>query len=221
MIGEGQTEETFVRDVLAPQMFGRDISLQPRLVGTSPTGRGGSLSRDRVLRFIRNTLRERTDTYVTTFFDLYELRGDFPGVAASRTQTDPLKQCGLIESALAKEAIEISGCREDRFFAHIQPYEFEALLFSDVSSFGSVRADWGRYIGKLQDVRNSAETPEHINSGPDTHPSRHLENILQPRFRKVLHGNGVASSIGIARMRSECLHFNAWLAKIALLSPLS
>lgn len=35
VVGEGQTEETFVRDVLAPEFAPLDISLQPRLIQTS------------------------------------------------------------------------------------------------------------------------------------------------------------------------------------------
>ncbi len=67
VVGEGQTEETFIRDVLAPRMAGQSVFLRPRLIGTSMHGRGGALSRDRVLRYLRNTLRERANVYVTTF----------------------------------------------------------------------------------------------------------------------------------------------------------
>jgi hypothetical protein len=118
VVGEGQTEETFVRDVLAPQLTNRDISLQPRLIDTSQTGRGGALSFDRVIRFLRNTLRERSGTYVTTFFDLYGLRPDFPGYEAARDKNDPLEKSRTIEDALALAAVEVSGCRADRFVPH-------------------------------------------------------------------------------------------------------
>ncbi len=221
VVGEGQTEETFVREVLAPSVTGFDISLQPRLIGTSQMGRGGSLSPDRVLRFLRNTLRERGDTYVTTFFDLYGLHQDFPGVRLSRANTDPLQRCRVIEDALASAVVEVSGCRGDRFFAHIQPHEFEALLFSDVSSFGNLRTDWRGFVNELQRVKDAAETPEHINDGPDTHPSVRLVNLLQPRYRKVLHGNGIAASIGLGRIRPECRHFDAWMTRIENLQPLT
>jgi hypothetical protein len=43
VVGEGQTEQTFVRDVLAPPFADLNISLQPRLVETSPDSKGGSL----------------------------------------------------------------------------------------------------------------------------------------------------------------------------------
>jgi hypothetical protein len=220
VVGEGQTEETFVREALAPQLIGRDINLQPRLIDTSQSGKGGSLAPDRVLRFLRNTLRERGDTYVTTFFDLYGLRAGFPGVDASHAETDPLSQCRVIENALAEAAVQVSGSRADRFFAHIQPYEFEALLFSDVSTFGLIQTDWRRFIGELQSARESVETPEHINDGPNTHPSVRLKTLLQPKYVKPLHGSRIAISIGLARIREQCRHFDRWLTHIESLKPL-
>jgi hypothetical protein len=220
VVGEGQTEETFVREALAPQLADRDVSLQPRLIDTSQMGKGGALAPDRVLTFLRNTLRERSDTYVTTFFDLYGLRAGFPGVDAARAEIDPLSQCRLIEKALADAAIQLSGSRADRFFAHIQPYEFEALLFSDVSAFGTIQAGWRGYVRNLQLARDSAETPEHINDGPTTHPSVRLKALLQPKYIKPLHGSRIAISIGLARIREQCRHFDRWLTRIESLKPL-
>jgi hypothetical protein len=220
VVGEGQTEETFVRDVLAPSLWGREIFLHARLIAASHQSRGGALAGDRVLRFLRNTLRERTDTYVTTLFDLYGLRPDFPGVAGSTGATDPISRCESIERAFAQAVNAASGSREGRFVPHIQPHEFEALLFSDVSRFAQVEPDWARFIGTLQGARDMAVSPEHINDGPDTHPSARLEHLLRPRYRKPLHGSGVANRVGIARMRAECRHFDAWLTQIENLPSL-
>ena len=219
VVGEGQTEETFVRDVLAPVLTERDISLQPRLIATSKEAVGGALTRHRVLRYLRHTLRERADTYVTTLFDLYGLHADFPGATAASNENDPVRRCNAIESAFAEAVIEISERRADRFIPHIQPYEFEALLFSDVSCFAKVRSDWSRFIDELQQVRGNANGPEYINDGPNTHPSARLKN-LQPSYDKVLHGSGVAKCIGIHRIRSECRHFDAWVQKLEALRPL-
>lgn len=220
VVGEGQTEETFVRDVLAPEFAPLDISLQPRLMPTSPGSKGGSLSGSRVLKFLRNTLRERNDTYVTTLFDLYGVRSDVPGVETSRAEADALRRCAIIEEALNAEAIAASGCRADRLFSHIQPHELESLLFSDVSRFGDAHGEWKKFIKTLQNARNEAETPEHINDGPETHPSARLKSLLKPKYDKVLYGAGVAALIGLPRIRSECRHFNAWLARIETLPPL-
>ena len=81
VVCEGQTEEVFINEVLAPVLWDGDVFLRPRLTATSRHSKGGSLKGQRVLRFLRNTLRERRNTYVTTFFDLYGLPSDFPGRA--------------------------------------------------------------------------------------------------------------------------------------------
>ena len=63
VVCEGQTEQSFVGDVLAPFLAERGHVLsEPRIIPTSRRGRGGALTRDRVIRYIRNTLRERGDT---------------------------------------------------------------------------------------------------------------------------------------------------------------
>ena len=219
VVGEGQTEETFVRDVLAPELAPLDISLQPRLIQTSPGAKGGALTAGRVLKFLRNTLQERGDTYVTTLFDLYGLQSEFPGVESARSEADPLRRCVRIEQALNEAAVAASGCRADRFFTHIQPHEFEALLFSDVSRFGDAHGDWKRYVAELERARNGADTPEHINDGPETHPAARLKGLLRPRYDKVLYGSGIATLIGLPRIRSECHHFNEWLTRIESLQP--
>lgn len=220
VVGEGQTEETFVRDVLAPRLSDREISLQPRLIKTSPGGRGGALSKQRVLGFLRNTLRERGRTYVTTFFDLYGLRPDFPGIDEARHKKDPREKSEVVERILADAVVEASGCRAERFLPYIQPHEFEALLFSDVVAFGAVKSEWRRFVGELQRVRDDTETPEHINDGPDTHPSARLTKLLYPRYAKPLHGSRVAATIGLDRIRAECRHFDGWLSGLESLRPL-
>jgi len=219
VIGEGQTEETFVRDVLAPAFGAHDIFLHARLISTSKRGRGGALSGDRVLSFLRKTLRERGDTYVTTLFDLYGLRPDFPGISQVAAGGDPIAHCEAIEAAFAAMVVADSGCRADRFLAYIQPYEFEALLFADVSQFAALQSEWSRFVPALQAARDGADSPEHINDGPQTHPSARLEQVLKPRYDKPLHGSRLAERIGIGRMRSECQHFDAWLARIEALPP--
>jgi hypothetical protein len=219
VVAEGLTEETFVRDVLAPLFGAHEIFLDARPIATSKRGRGGALSRDRVLSFLRKTLRERADTYVTTFFDLYGLRPDFPGLA-NASGGDPIARCAAIETAFENVIAAESGCRRDRFFAHIQPYEFEALLFSDVSRFAEVEAGWSRFVPALQKARDETKSPEHINDGPNTHPSARLEQLREPSYHKPLHGSRLAERIGIDRMRSECSHFDGWLTRIEALPSL-
>jgi hypothetical protein len=172
-----------------------------------------------VLRFLRDTLLQRDGTYVTTFFDLYGLPGDFFGGRMAHGTPDPMQRCRIVEAALTEAVVKESGCRAERFFPHIQPFEFEALLFSGVASFGAVERGWHSHLETLQKARESAETPEHINDGPQTHPSARLKTLV-PKYRKPFHGSRIAQSIGLERIRAECHHFNDWMTRIEALTPL-
>ena len=220
VVCEGQTEEVFVNEVLAPALWDRDVLLSPRLIATSRHSKGGSLKGQRVLRFLRNTLRERGNTYVTTFFDLYGLPSDFPGRDETARDTDPVNRAIAVEAEFHTAVIDVAECRPDRFLPHIQPYEFEGLLFSDPERFADVEPAWRRYVRQLGAARQSVRSPEHINDGSETHPSARLEKLLRPRYNKVRHGRAVSARIGIDRMRAECAHFDEWMARVEALPPL-
>ena len=79
MVCEGQTEAAFVGRTLAPSLAMRDLLVLPRLIRTSRHSAGGALTGKRVLRFLRNALRERVDVYVTTFFTCTDCPRTFPG----------------------------------------------------------------------------------------------------------------------------------------------
>ena len=89
VVCEGRTEEAFINEVVQPALAFNAVYLQARLISTSPGAKGGALSRDRVVRGLGLVLRERDDTYVTTFFDLYGLTGGFPGRADADRQQRP------------------------------------------------------------------------------------------------------------------------------------
>ncbi len=217
VVGEGPTERSFTVTVLAHSLAERRVFVQPRLIPTSRSAKGGALKSARVLRFLRNTLRERQDTFVTTLFDLYGLPSDFPGRAGTTDISDPLKRASAIEQTLHATVIAEAECRPDRFLPHIQPYEFEALLFSDVQRLAEAERDWTPQLKALRDARQSASSPEHINDGPTTHPSARLTDLL-PRYSKTRHGVAIADRIGLSRMRAECRHFGKWLDRLEALA---
>jgi hypothetical protein len=221
VVGEGKTEQTFVRDVLAPALAPRQIFLETQLIGTSKISRGGALTPQRVLNHLRNVLRQRRNAYVTTFFDLYRLDADFPGRRDAARMTDPIARAQAIEGGLAQIVVAAAECLPHRFVPHIQPYEFEALLFSDLSRLPEIQPEWAQYVPILSAGCRGAETPEHINDGQDTHPSARLENRLRPRYRKPLHGAALAARIGLDHIRARCVHFSGWLSRIEALQPLA
>ena len=217
IVCEGQTEEAFVNRILRQHFTHQDKFVQPRLIPTSQRAKGGALSRQRVLRYLRNTLRQRQDTYVTTFFDLYSLRPDFPGQSEAAADSDPIERATAIEVRLQETVLEEAKCLPGRFLPHIQPYEFESLLFSDIGQFSEAEPAWKPFISHLEAARQSAATPEHINDGIETHPSARLQSLLHPRYNKVRHGVAVSSRIGLDRIRAECHHFNKWIARMEAL----
>jgi hypothetical protein len=218
IVGEGQTEETFVRDVLAPALAFNGIFATPRVIETSPGHRGGALNLDRVKRFIRNTLRERANTYLTTLFDLYALDTSFPGVADTAGQT-PRNRAARIEQLLHADMTAFANCRPERFLPHVQPHEFESLLFADVDRLCEIEPEWHVHREGLVKIRAGVEDPEWINDSPQTAPSKRLE-VLAPNYRKVRHGPVAAARIGLDRIREECPHFRQWYERIAALPAL-
>ncbi|MDO5290050.1 MAG: DUF4276 family protein [Pseudomonadota bacterium] len=219
IVCEGQTEETFVRDVLAPSFYDLGLNLIPEMVETSPGHKGGALKYERVKRHLRNTLRQNSAPVVTTLFDLYRLDNGFPGFDASQAQPDLERRLDVLKQALHADVVAEAACQPDRFIPYIQPYEFEALLFSDVPTLVSVESGWQVARVALTAARAVAESPEHINDRPETKPAAHLERELKnPSYRKRRHGPIAARKIGLAKIEAECAFFAAWLRQIRRLS---
>ena len=178
VICEGQTESRFVIGVLGSHLSVRGIGVAPMLIETSPQHAGGALSCQRVVRFIRSLQKRWPGAYITTLFDLYGLPTDFPGVVDSSEQTDPLEAAQFIQERLRNAVLNEDWHYPQRFIPYIQPYEFEALLFSDVGEFHEQEPQWSLYIGQLEEIRNQSKSPEHINGRRNSHPSARLGHML-------------------------------------------
>jgi hypothetical protein len=214
VFAEGPTEERFIKQVVAPALHGLQIYLKPQLLKTSQSGRGGALSIDRFLLNARNTLRQKPDAVLSSFIDLYGLDTDFPGFEESKKLVDVHQRVALLEQALHRVVIEHVGCRADRFLPHIQPYEYEGLLFSDVDVLAATEPTWNKALVALRKVRESFDSPEHINDGYETKPSKRLENLLHPSYKKTTHGPRAAARISLETMERECPHFQGWMNRL-------
>lgn len=211
VVCEGPTEETFVRDVLAPLLAKRRIYLTARGITTSRGHKGGALSYARVRRFIINCLKEDSNAAVTTFFDLYALNNHFPSFEESRVLNDVYQKATFLERAFKADIAQDNPAFKERFFPYIQPYEFEGLLFASIEKLTELETDWNRSTPVLQAIRDNAQSPEHINDGFDTKPSARLQKYLHnPKYHKVLHGVIAIENIGIDRLLNECRHFSEW-----------
>jgi len=218
VICEGQTEEAFISRVLVPPLLANGLYLQGITVNTSPGHKGGALSYDRLRRAVRNALAGGDAVAVTTLIDLYRLDTGFPGFAVAAAQANLQARLHALEVAFHADIVAFSGCDPARFVPHIQPHEFEALLFSDVQALATVEAGWSGAAAALAEVRAQAATPEDINQGHTTKPSSRLEALLRsPGYRKLRHGPIAAERVGLNRMAMECPHFARWLAQIRTL----
>ncbi len=216
IIVEGQTEQTFVRDVLAPQLAHKGIYLYSALLG-KPGHKGGDVRFDRAKADIGNFLKQRNHTYISTMFDYYRIDANWPGREEVRQE---IKKGKTLTASQKAEILEIATLREiknafpdydtgNRFIPYIEMHEFEALLFSDVDVLAEkTEIDVSQIRGILAEYNN----PEEINDEPDKAPSKRLL-ALNPGYRKVAMGKTVTAAVGIQIIREKCPHFNNWLTK--------
>nr|WP_225937103.1 DUF4276 family protein [Myxococcus sp. RHSTA-1-4] len=215
IIVEGQTEETFVRDLLAPHLGERQVFVSARCVETGRRKqrifRGGLVSYAKARQDILRWLAQDPQALVSTMFDCYALPEDFPRPQTPRGSASIMEWVARLEAALAADI------GDSRFLPYLQVHEFEALLFSDVAATGQVLGASPPQLQRLQEVRGAFETPEHINDSPETAPSKRLIQLF-PRYDKTFFGPTAVSRIGLESVRRECPHFASWLTKLERLS---
>ncbi len=215
IICEGQTEETFVKDLLAPHFLPMEIYLSPSLIG-KPGHKGGTIKFDRLFLDARNRLLGDTTAYCTTFFDFYALPTDFPGKeAAGEHIAIKDKATTLCEHLTNSLQDKLGENAMRRFIPYVQMYEFEALLFSDSKSFAK-GIDRSHLASDFQEIRDSFDSPEEINDSPITAPSKRVIELVSG-YEKPLYGTLAALEIGLKTMRRECKLFDAWLKKLEAL----
>lgn len=78
VVVEGQTEESFVRNVLAEVLWASNVHPMPILLGT-PGHKGGRTNYARVKRDVVVLLKQDRGAYCSTMVDLYGLGSGFPG----------------------------------------------------------------------------------------------------------------------------------------------
>ena len=203
-----------------PAFFDLGLLLQPQTIETSIGHKGGALSYQRVKRHICNTLKQNSAPFVTTFFDLYRLDRNFPNFTYAQSNLNLDRRLSILNDAFHQDIVRTSGCQSQRFIPYIQPYEFEALLFSDVQTLTTIEEkNWQSATQELKEIRLKAMSPEHINNSPTNKPASHLERTLKnPDYHKVRHGPIAAQKMGLSKIESECAFFAAWIAQLRALS---
>ena len=215
---EGQAEKAFADQALTPHLARRNIEVKTRVVLTNRKlgKRGGILDFAKIEGDLTRLMRQdrHPEARFTTMIDFYALPPEFPGWAEARKQVLPKDRVAILENSLH------TRFGDGRFLPYIQLHEFEALLYCDLTELQRRlnHADHG--IAALQ--REVAHlTPEDINEGATTAPSKRIINHLPVYERsKVRVGAPAAAAIGLATLRAKCPHFNDWLTRLEQLSPL-
>ena len=146
----------------------------------------------------------------TTMIDLYALHSDFPGLDASdELRSDPYKRVSALEEAWQEETAD------HRFIPFIQLHEFEGYLFVDVSRFSEFFDNSRRGIVALRKVADSVPSPELVDDGQHTAPSKRISAQF-PVYEKLKTtvGPQMAGDIGLAAIRSKCPHFDEWMCRL-------
>ena len=217
VFAEGRTEQTFADTVLKPHLAHLGVYMsKPVLIAHAlkkgRVHRGGGRNFTAMQNDIRRRLKQEAgnEVFFTTMIDLYALHHSFPGFEdAEPLRHDPYQRVESLEKAWSDE----TGDR--RFIPFIQLHEFEAYLFSDVSRLASFFDHAGAQIAHLRREANEVNSPELIDDGQHTSPSKRI--IAQfPEYQglKATVGPQAAERIGLQAVRSRCPHFAAWMHRL-------
>jgi len=218
---EGQTEERFVKDVLAPHLQLRGIRIVPTILRTKIVRQGGPFkggltSFRQIDERVTCLLRDSHAVLVTTMFDYYgRWRNDF--LTNYRSEKTPAGATARERVQSVEREMEIYF-DHPRFRAFLVLHEFEALLFSSPAEIAAA-VNQPETAKQLEQIRQTFPTPEEIDDQPQSAPSKRLLTVIEG-YQKPAHGALIASRIGIERIRGQCPHFAEWLSTLEALTSL-
>ncbi len=212
VICEGKTERLFCEEVLRPHLARVGIRLMPIEIGIDCLSSGGNVTFARVLHDAQLLLCDYEK--VTTLVDYFKLGKGWSGLSdVTMDMSSDMKAC-TVEAAAIRDAV--TSCptidMASRFMPNVLMHEFEGLLFSEPSAIVEVTRSYSARV-KLEAVAQEFKSPEDINTGRDSAPSKRLHS-LGANYGKITHGARIAMRIGLENIRVKCPHFNRWLTRI-------
>jgi len=217
LFAEGSTELTFADTLLKPHLANLGVYLHPPVLVAHAkkrgrVHRGGGRKylpmKSDILRFLAQ--EKGRDVFFTTMIDLYAIHPEFPKLAeAERLRGTPEKRVEFLEHAFAEDI------DDRRFVPYIQLHEYEAYLFSDPRWFEYFYDRHHSQIAALKAIADQHATPELIDDGPQSAPSKRIIAEL-PDYEdaKAAVGPQVAELIGLDLIRTKCPHFAAWVSRL-------
>ncbi len=224
IIVEGQSEEKFIKEILSPYFWDKNIYLYPERVitgkdryGNACKGGGNSyhLYKNHIQKRIKQ-YKNQKDYYFTTMIDLYALPSDFPKLNEAKSYyNDKYKYVSFLEDAFYEDI------GYGNFLPYIQLHEFETLMFCDIRAVVDELFDLEdeKLYEIIQKDIETYDNIELINDSIDSAPSKRLDRYTDGAYckRKTTAGIGIIKRIDIGIMRSKCKHFNEWIEKIQVL----
>jgi hypothetical protein len=207
---EGQTEEAIARNVIAPFFASGESHVTVSVCPTSrpvggPAFKGGVSTWAKLHPLLRTLLRDSSITVLTTLIDYYGFPKDGPGMPG-RPQGSPRQRVEHVEQALS----DVIG--DSRFLPHLALHETEAWVLAGCARLGEFMGN-NRPAEQLQRLVTEAGSPEEVNDGVDTAPSKRILKAY-PRYLKTADGPRVIAASGLPAIRTACPHADAWLAKL-------
>ncbi len=206
---EGQTEERFVKEVLAPDFWPKGLYLTPTILVTKrvkdgPNFKGGVTNFAKFENDARRLLTSSGNLLVTTLLDYYGLPSDFPGMS-----TRPANASALDRVLHVEKSISAYFGQPANFAPFLALHEFEAWLFSSASELPRVMTEAHKQP-QFEAILRSVTTPEEINERPEWAPSKRIQSLF-PSYDKKVHGPNTINRIGLQKVRQQCPHLNEWL----------
>lgn len=221
LFAEGQTEQTFADNLVKPHLWPYEVFLDKSILVAhgrkkGQVHRGGGRNyipmKNDIVRFLKQEKAE--NVFFTTMIDLYAIHSDFPGLTESESfRHNPVKRVEYLEN------IFFEDIADPRFIPYIQLHEYEAYLFSDPDCFKYIGNARVSAIEQLKSVAQNYSTPEYINDGLRTAPSKRIiEQFPDYGKAKSVFGPQLAENIGLQKIREKCAHLDGWLSRLEALN---
>jgi len=207
IVVEGQTEEAFVKKVLAPYLLLKSqqlLCVTPMPIHRGRGARGGMVSYEPLKKDVLRLLKDVDAPIVSTLIDFFRCP-DTPGKEVWSKATNHHQEVEWREQEMKRDI----GNRH--FIPYIQLHEFEALLFSSGVAFRELFAP--EESEKLCEIVDEYSNPEEINTTPEGAPSKRILAIVED-YKKVVHGGLIAKRIGIEVIMARCPRFRAWVESL-------
>ena len=212
IIAEGETEESFVNNILCPFFCSKGIYNSIQCFKTKHS-HGGMSKYSYIKKDILNIIYEK-DVVVSMMIDFYRLPSDFPGFNDLKVTQTHQEQANLLETRIKKDLENSQKQLFENFIPYIQLHEFEALVFASINGIDSLFERSEMDYKGLMNVIQQYPNPEDINNHPDTAPSVRLKKLISG-YNKVLHGIDIINTVGMAELLEKCPRFKTWIESMA------